>query len=99
MRRVEAACSRKTFYFIPKERWRQAEKKIEDGDIIGIASNRAGIDVIHVGFAVRINKKIRLLHASSKSGAVVLSTATMNHYLRARSSRTGVIVARLTQNG
>jgi hypothetical protein len=97
MQGVETSCARRTFYFIPKDRWRQAEEKIEDGDIMGITSNKAGIDVIHVGFASLVNRKVRLVHASSRSGAVVLSDATMNHYLRERSSRTGIIVARLTQ--
>jgi len=95
MQRVEAACSRRTFHFIPKERWREAEGGVADGDIIAITTNREGIDVLHVGFAVLVNKKVRLLHASSKAGAVVLSTITLNCYLRERRSRSGVIVARL----
>ena len=95
MLKVEAVCSRRTFHFLPKENWREAEGRIENGDIIAITSNREGIDVIHVGFAVRINKKVRFLHASGKSGAVVLSTVTLNRYLQERRSRTGVIVARL----
>jgi len=95
MREAETACSLRTFHFIPKERWLCAEKKIEDGDVIAITSNREGIDVLHVGFAVLVNKKARLLHASSKAGAVVLSAVTLNSYLREKRSRTGVIVGRL----
>jgi len=95
MARVEAACSNRPFHFIPKERWREAEGRVEDGDILAITTNREGIDVLHVGFAVRVNKKIRLLHASSKIGRVALSESTLLGYLREKSSRTGVIVARL----
>jgi hypothetical protein len=95
MARVEAVCSNRPFYVIPKERWREAEGRIEDGDILAIATNRKDIDVLHVGFAVRVNKKIRLLHASSKIGRVALSESTLAGYLREKSSRTGVIVARV----
>ena len=95
MREAETACSLRTFHFIPKDRWLCAEKKIEDGDVIAITSNREGIDVLHVGFAVLVNKKARLLHASSKAGTVVLSAVTLNSYLREKRSRTGVIVGRL----
>ncbi len=95
MQRVESSCSHRTFHFIPKEGWREAEEKIEEGDILAITADKQGIDVSHVGFAVLVNKRVRLLHASSKSGSVVLSTVTLNRYLQERRSRTGVIVVRL----
>jgi hypothetical protein len=99
MQKVEAACSRRAFHFIPKERWGETEGGIADGDLIAITTNREGIDVLHVGFAVLVKKKTHLLHASSKAGAVVLSDVTLNGYLREKRSRTGIIVARLTSIG
>ncbi|MBW6485187.1 MAG: DUF1460 domain-containing protein [Syntrophobacterales bacterium] len=95
MQKVEAACSRRAFHFIPKERWGETEGGIADGDLIAITTNREGIDVLHVGFAVLVKKKAHLMHASSKAGAVVLSDVTLNGYLREKRSRTGVIVGRL----
>ncbi len=95
MLRAEDACTSRGFHAIPKHAWRKAEAQVEDGDIIAIVSNRDDIDVLHVGFAVRVNQKTRLLHASSKTGSVVISDATLNGYLQEKSSRTGVVVARL----
>lgn len=92
---AEDACAGRGFYTIPKRNWSKAEAEVQDGDIIAIVSNRDDIDVLHVGFAVRVNQKARLLHASSKTGSVVISDSTLNHYLREKSSRTGVVVARL----
>jgi hypothetical protein len=96
MKRIETSCSYRMFHVVPREHWRRAETGIDEGDILAIAASREGIDVVHVGFAVRVNGKIRLLHASSRAGAVVLSDVTMNRYLHERSVREGAIVVRLS---
>jgi len=95
MRIVEAACSRRTLHYIPKISVKEMEGRIEDGDIIAITTDAAGIDVVHTGIAVRIRRGLRLLHASSQAGKVVLSDVTLCRYLRARRSRTGIIVGRM----
>lgn len=96
MRQIEQLCSRQGFHYIPKLRWQKAEEGVADGDIIAVTSSRDDLDVLHTGLAIRVNRKIRLLHASSRAGSVVLSESTLNSYLREKRSRTGVIVARLT---
>lgn len=98
MRNAETICSRRIFHVIPKESWRPTEEKIENGDIIAIATNRESIDVIHVGFAVLKKKRVYILHASSNAKGVVLSDMTVNRYLQQRSYRTGILVARLKEN-
>jgi hypothetical protein len=50
--------------------------------------------VTHAGLAVRLGEEIRLLHASRTEGKVVLAEIPIKRYLRARRSRTGVIVGR-----
>jgi hypothetical protein len=94
MRLVEAACSRRTLYRIPKDDLKRHGKKIADGDIVGIAADTEGIDVSHAGIAVRGRRGLHLLHASSEAGRVVLSDVTLYRYLTARRSRIGVIVGR-----
>jgi hypothetical protein len=95
MRDAETVCSRRIFHFIPKESWRPAEDKIENGDVIAIATNKDEIDVIHTGFAVMKKKRVYLLHASGNAKKVLLSDVTLYRYLQQRSYRTGIIVARL----
>jgi hypothetical protein len=95
MRKIEADCSRQTFHTVTRDKWRLIERDIQEGDIIAITSDMEGIDVIHTGFAVLVNGKVRLLHASSKAGEVVLASQTLNSYLHENKSRTGVIVVRL----
>lgn len=95
MRIVEAACSHRTLHHIPKARVREMENRIESGDIIAITTDAAGIDVLHVGIAVRVRRGLRLLHASSQAGKVILSDATLRRYLFSHPGRTGILVGRV----
>lgn len=94
MRTVEAACSRRTLHCVPKAGLPGIEKRIENGDIIAVATDADGIDVIHTGIAVRSPRGLHLLHASSAAGKAVLSDETLYRYLISRRSRTGIIVGR-----
>ena len=96
MRIVETACSRRTLHCIPKADLPGMEKRTENGDIIAVATDADGIDVSHAGIAVHGPRGLHLLHASSRAGKVVLSDITLYRYLRARRSRTGIIVGRAT---
>jgi hypothetical protein len=94
MRIIEGVCSRRSLFYIPTAAVTGMEEKIEEGDLIAVTTAREGIDVSHVGIAVRAGRGLHLLHASSKEGKIVLSDATLCRYLRMRRSRTGVIVGR-----
>lgn len=94
MRIVEAACSRRTLHYVPKADWPGMEKRIENGDIIAVATDADGIDVGHTGIAVRRRGRLHLLHASSAAGKVVLADETLYRYLISRRARTGIIVGR-----
>ena len=94
MLQVEKSLSRKTFYMIDSSRIGSIEAEIENGDIIAFTSDDEGLDVAHVGFAVRQGKSLKLMHASVKEGAVVVSSKTLAAYLKANRKVTGFIVAR-----
>ena len=100
LRLIEGTCSRRPRFYIPKADLTETENRIADGDIIAITTDEKGIDVSHAGLAVRRGEEIRLLHASSAAGKVVLSEAPIKRYVSARRSRTGIIVGRtITPNG
>ncbi len=94
LRLIEGICSRRTHSYIPKADFAGREKRIAGGDIIAITTDETGIDVAHAGLAVRLGNEIRLLHASSAEGQVVLAEVPLRSYLTARRSRTGIIVGR-----
>jgi cell wall-associated NlpC family hydrolase len=79
---------------IGKERVSQIQDGIQPGDILAFTTNQDGLDVAHVGLAVRERGRLRLLHASRREGAVVVSAETLPAYLRRRGNFTGILVAR-----
>ncbi len=97
MRQLEKNLSRRTFHVIGKNTFNTVKTKIQNGDIIAFAADQEGLDVAHAGFAVRQGKSLRLLHASGKEGAVVISKKTLEAYLKSNKNFTGIIVARLCQ--
>lgn len=91
---MEKNLSRRVSYIIGKDKVSAQKAKINNGDIIAFATNQEGLDVAHVGFALRQGKSLRLLHASRKEGAVVVSDKTLAGYLNAGKTFTGLIIAR-----
>ncbi|MBA4422312.1 MAG: DUF1460 domain-containing protein [Syntrophus sp. (in: bacteria)] len=94
LRIIEGICSRRPLFFVPKASLAGAGDRIADGDIIAMTADERGLDVNHTGLAVRIGGQLHFLHASSAAGRVVLSEITLNRYLLAKRSRTGIIVCR-----
>ncbi len=95
MKSIERTMSKRALSLIPKGNVRRCENRIHDGDLIAIATDREGLDVQHVGLAVRVKNRVHLLHASSREGKVVLSAKTLYRYLMENRSRSGIMVARL----
>jgi len=95
LKSIEDKISRRRRFFIPKQALPGLEHKILDGDLIGITTEREGLDVQHVGIAVRIQNRIHLLHASSAEGEVAISEATLYQYLKQGGERSGITVARI----
>lgn len=95
MRKIEKIISRRKLYVLPRDEFSGAERNIKTGDIIAFASKTEGLDIAHVGFALWRQKKLHLLHASSKANGVVVSAKPLIDYLRQNKNYTGIIVARV----
>lgn len=94
---LEIELSARTYYVIPKSQIQLIAPRIKDGDIIAITTSVKGLDVIHVGMAVKDvhTRKLHLLHASSVEGKVVISKKTLFEYLQANRLQEGIMVLRL----
>jgi hypothetical protein len=93
---TEASLSQQPFAFIPKKNIRQAEAKLQDGDIVMLMAARPGLDMKHVGLAVRQpDGRMHLLHASSDQGEVVITKYPISDYLLWHKHLSGIRVARL----
>jgi hypothetical protein len=95
MKSIERTISKRSLLFIPKKALRRLEDRIHDGDLIAVTTNAGGIDVQHVGLAIKVKNQIHLLHASSTEGKVVLSQKTLYRYLMQSKVRSGMMVARV----
>ena len=96
---MERSVSGATVRYIPKERVGESKavlSDIRDGDIIAITTNKKGLDIAHVGFAVwGKDGKLHLLNASSIRRKVVLEPMTLYQYMQKHPSQTGIRVVRL----
>ncbi|QJW89497.1 DUF1460 domain-containing protein [Spirosoma taeanense] len=97
---AEAALSQQAFAFIPKKNIREAEAQLREGDIVMLTAARPGLDMKHVGLAVRQpNGRIHLLHASSEHGQVVITPYPLSDYVLCHRHLSGIRVARLRPDG
>jgi len=99
MKTIERTMNRRSLFLIPKKLLRRSEDQIHEGDLIAIMTNTEGLDVQHVGFAVRVKNRIHLLHASSQEGQVAVSADTLYRYLMKNRARSGVRVVRILEEG
>ncbi len=90
----EQQISLRKSYWLPKAEIPSHENEIQDGDIVALTTSVAGLDIAHVGFAVHVNGRIHLLHASSSLGKVVISEEPLADYLANKKSFTGIMLAR-----
>jgi len=92
---IERKLSARISYIVDKDEVVKQRSAIHPGDIIAFVTDREGLDVAHIGFAIRQGGHWHLLHASSKEGAVVISKETMLAYLKSHPALTGIMIARI----
>lgn len=68
---------------------------IREGDILALTTSIPGLDVVHLGFAVWVDGRLHLLHASSTHGRVLLDPLPLYDYLKNKKKHTGVRVIRI----
>lgn len=84
------------WHYIPKAQVKKIASKIETGDIIVLVSSRKDLDVEHQGFAVRDKDGVlKLLHASSTGGKVLISGRPLDVYLSRLPAMSGIMVIRI----
>ena len=75
--------------YIPQAELAKLEAGIQNGDLIAITTSIKGLDVVHVGFAIRQNNRIHLFHASTRSNEVEISAEPLADYLTRSKIQTG----------
>ena len=91
---LEKMINQRTHYYLPADRISNNEHLIREGDLIACTTSITGLDVTHVGIAVRVGKGIHLLHASKKAGVVIISEASLGNYVASQPKMDGVMIFR-----
>ena len=94
IKEAEKKLSNTTKYIIPKTKVKSIYSQLQNGDIIAIATNIKGLDIVHTGIVIFKNGTPHLLHASESSGKVVISPESLSDYLLQHSKQVGIIVSR-----
>ena len=103
MARLEHKYSGKVGRYLPKSKAGLSRKQlgaIQDGDIITVVTQKAGLDYSHQGIAFWGNDgKLHMLHASSERKRVIADERTLEDYLKRISHAKGIRVFRIINNG
>ncbi|MBV5347748.1 DUF1460 domain-containing protein [bacterium] len=91
----ESEINKKPLSQIDKTKVASIENKIKEGDLIAMTSTIEGLDCNHVGFAIFVDGRIHLLHASSSLKKVVISEKPLAEYLEGIKKDAGIMVLRV----
>lgn len=95
IRKQEEEINKRRYYYIPKNSVARVENKIHTGDLIAITSNVKGLDINHVGIAVRQNdSRIHFMHAPDVGYKVQITEEPLSSYLMKFKKDTGIMVVR-----
>jgi len=88
------------YNFIPKSKVADIESKIQSGDIVAFTSTIKGLDVNHVGIAVRMeDNRIHILHAPDTGSKVQITESSLSEYVMSIKKHSGIIVMRVLEPG
>lgn len=93
----ERATSGKRVVYLPKTSLndnKALRNLIHDGDIIAITTNKSGLDISHVGFAIWLNDGLHLFHASSIHKRVLVEPRPLFQYMASKTTQTGIRIIR-----
>jgi hypothetical protein len=81
-------------WYIPRDRVKDVEGALRDGDLIGITTTVDGLDVAHTGMITVRSGQPAFLHASLSGTRVELADGTIATYLQRYRTHDGILVAR-----
>lgn len=89
----EEEINKREYYYIPQNKIADIDNEIEDGDLLAFTSSIPGLDVNHVGIAIRMDdNRIHVLHAPEPGTKVQISELNLSDYVNKLEKDTGIIV-------
>jgi len=98
IKKQEEEINKREHFFIPQEKIAEIEPEIISGDLLAFTSSIKGLDVNHVGIAVRMDDdRIHVLHAPNVGLKVQISELSLAEYVNKIEKDSGVIVVRVLE--
>lgn len=96
MGKIEARVSKLPVYHIPKDKIRNVEGYLQNGDICAITSYDHDAYTSHVGLIVKINGRAYFTHATSdrNKGRMTIIDRPITDYVNGKSKHAGIIISR-----
>ncbi|RUT73096.1 N-acetylmuramoyl-L-alanine amidase-like domain-containing protein [Ancylomarina longa] len=95
IQQTEKQINQRNLYYIPEEKIQSIEEKIQNGDLIAITTKIKGLDISHVGIAIKMQNRLHLMNASSRAHKVVISDLPLAEMLQKSKLQSGIMVVRL----
>ena len=94
----EKEINSRQYYYIPEDDIEKLESKIQTGDLIALTTSDKGLDIGHVGLAIKMeNGRIHFLHAPLTGSKVQITETPMSDYAKKIKKHTGIIVLRVLE--
>lgn len=98
IKKQEEEINSRTYYYIPKDEFDSKEALIHTGEIIAITTTVEGLDIGHLGIAIRMDDgRIHLLHAPNVDTKVQITEEPLADYLMKYKRHSGVIVLKVLE--
>ena len=94
----EKEINSRDYYYIPENDIEKVEDKIQTGDLIGLTSRDKGLDIGHVGIAIKMDDgRIHFMHAPIVGSKVQITEMPLSDYTKKIKKHTGIIVLRVLE--
>lgn len=98
IKKQEEEINSRQYYYIPEDDIEKLESKIQTGDLIALTTSDKGLDIGHVGIAVKMdNGRIHFMHAPLVGSKVQITETPLSDYTKKIKKHTGIIVLRVLE--
>jgi predicted hydrocarbon binding protein len=95
IKKQEEEINNREYFYIPEDDIAKIEDKIQNGDLIALTTSDRGLDIGHVGIAVKMSDgKIHFMHAPQVGSKVQITDSSLSDYVKKIKKHTGIIVLR-----
>lgn len=98
IKKQEEEINSRQYYYIPQNEIEKVESKIQTGDLIALTTTDKGLDIGHVGIALKMNDgRIHFMHAPLVGSKVQITEKPLSDYVKKIKKHTGIIVLRVLE--